>query len=81
MERWTINLENARKFLKGEYSENRYLIEPRGHQKKTRDLFEWDLSSIKRTYHCNSIFKDTNIEEIPGNFLKKFEEITSDPKK
>ena len=30
MERWTINLENARKFLKEEYSENRYLIEPRG---------------------------------------------------
>ena len=35
MERWTINLENARKFLKGEYSENRYLIEPRGYQKIT----------------------------------------------
>ena len=30
MERWTINTENARKFLKEEYSENRYLIEPRG---------------------------------------------------
>ena len=30
MERWTINLENTRKFLKEEYPENRYLIEPRG---------------------------------------------------
>ena len=35
MERWTINTENARKFLKGEYPENRYLIEPRGYQKMT----------------------------------------------
>ena len=35
MKRWTINLENTRKFLKEEYSENRYLIVPRGHQKKT----------------------------------------------
>ena len=35
MERWTINTENARKFLKEEYSENRYLIEPRGYQKIT----------------------------------------------
>ena len=30
MKEWTINLENARKFLKEEYPENRYLIEPRG---------------------------------------------------
>ena len=30
MERWTINTENVRKFLKEEYPENRYLIEPRG---------------------------------------------------
>lgn len=30
MERWAINTENARKFLKEEYPENRYLIEPRG---------------------------------------------------
>ena len=29
MERWTINIENAQKFLNGEYPENRYLIEPR----------------------------------------------------
>ena len=35
MERWTINLENTRKFLKEEYPENRYLIEPRGYQKNT----------------------------------------------
>ena len=35
MERWTINTENARKFLKEEYPENRYLIEPRGYQKNT----------------------------------------------
>ena len=35
MERWTINLENARKFLKEEYPENRYLIVPRGYQKIT----------------------------------------------
>ena len=35
MERWIINLENSRKFLKEVYPENRYLIEPRGHQKIT----------------------------------------------
>ena len=35
MKRWTINTENARKILKEEYSENRYLIEPRGYQKNT----------------------------------------------
>ena len=35
MERWTINIENTRKFLKEEYPENRYLIVPRGYQKNT----------------------------------------------
>ena len=35
MERQTINTENTRKILKEEYSENRYLIEPRGYQKNT----------------------------------------------
>ena len=52
MERWTINLENTRKFLKEEYPENRYLIEPRGYQKKTwgkefwifvNDMIDWRL--------------------------------------
>ena len=52
MERWTINIENARKFLKEEYSENRYLIEPRGYQKITwgeefwicgNDMIDWKL--------------------------------------
>ena len=52
MKRWTINLENARKFLKEEYSENRYLIEPRGYQKITwgeefwifvNDMIDWKL--------------------------------------
>ena len=52
MERWTINIENARKFLKGEYPENRYLIEPRGYQKITwgkefwifvNDIIDWKL--------------------------------------
>ena len=52
MERWTINIENTRKFLKEEYPENRYLIEPRGYQKKTwreefwifvNDMIDWRL--------------------------------------
>ena len=30
MERWTINIENTRKFLNEEYSEDTYLVEPRG---------------------------------------------------
>ena len=54
MERWTINLENARKFLKVEYPENRYLIEPRGYQKTTwgeefwifvNDIIDWKLDN------------------------------------
>ena len=52
MERCTITIENARKFLKEEYPENRYLIEPRGYQKKTwgkefwifvNDMIDWRL--------------------------------------
>ena len=35
MKRWTINIEEAQKFLNEEYPENRYLIEPRGYQKMT----------------------------------------------
>ena len=50
MERWTINTENVRKILNEEYSENRYLIEPRGYQKNTwgkefwifvNDMIDW----------------------------------------
>ena len=52
MERWTINIENAQKFLNEEYPEDRYLIEPRGYQKKTwgeefwifvNDMIDWRL--------------------------------------
>lgn len=52
MERWIITIENARKFLNEEYPENRYLIEPRGYQKKTwgeefwifvNDMIDWRL--------------------------------------
>ena len=35
MKQWTINIEETQKFLKEEYPENRYLIEPRGYQKNT----------------------------------------------
>ena len=35
MKQWTINIEETQKFLKEEYPENRYLIEPRGYQKMT----------------------------------------------
>lgn len=35
MKQWTINIEEAQKFLNEEYPENRYLIEPRGYQKLT----------------------------------------------
>lgn len=35
MKRWTINIEEAQKFLNEEDPENRYLIEPRGYQKMT----------------------------------------------
>ena len=58
MERWTINIENARKFLKEEYPENRYLIEPRGYQKITwgkefwifvNDMIDWKLDKDVET--------------------------------
>ena len=35
MKQWTINIEEAQKFLDEEYPENRYLIEPRGYQEMT----------------------------------------------
>ena len=35
MKEWTINIEEAQKFLNEEYPEDRYLIEPRGYQKMT----------------------------------------------
>ena len=35
MKQWTINIEEAQKFLNEEYPEDRYLIEPRGYQKNT----------------------------------------------
>ena len=41
MERWIINLENSRKFLKEVYPENRYLIEPRCYQKITWEVEFW----------------------------------------
>ena len=53
MERWTINLENTRKFLKEEYPENRYLIEPRGFtwEKEfwifVNDMIDWRLDKAK----------------------------------
>ena len=58
MERWTINTENVRKFLKEEYPENRYLIEPRGYQKNTwgkefwifvNDTIDWKLDKDVET--------------------------------
>ena len=35
MKQWTINIEEAQKFLNEEYPEDTYLIEPRGYQKIT----------------------------------------------
>ena len=35
MKQWTINIEEAQKFLDEEYPEDTYLIEPRGYQKMT----------------------------------------------
>ena len=35
MKQWTINIEEAQKFLNEEYPEDTYLIEPRGYQKMT----------------------------------------------
>ena len=56
MKRWTINIENARKFLKEEYPENRYLIEPRGYKKDVwgkefwifvNDMIDWRTGKDK----------------------------------
>lgn len=56
MKQWTINIEEAQKFLKEEYPENRYLIEPRGYQKTTwgeefwifvNDMIDWRLDKDK----------------------------------
>ena len=74
MERWTITLENARKFLKEEYPENRYLIEPRGYQKKTwgeefwifvNDMIDWRLDkdlgmSISDLMEVSHLFRIDN---------------------
>ena len=56
MKQWTINIEETQKFLKEEYPENRYLIEPRGYQKMTwgeefwvfvNDMIDWRLDKDK----------------------------------
>ena len=74
MERWTINLENTRKFLNEEYPENRYLIEPRGYQKKTwgkefwlfvNDMIDWRLDkdlgmSISDLMEVSHLFRIDN---------------------
>ena len=41
MKEWTINIEEAQKFLNEEYPEDRYLIEPRGYQKLTWGAEFW----------------------------------------
>lgn len=74
MKRWTINIENTRKFLKEEYSENRYLIEPRGYQKITwgkefwifvNDMIDWRLDkelgmSISDLMEVSHLFRVDN---------------------
>ena len=56
MKQWSINIEEIQKILKEEYSENRYLIEPRGYQKMTggeefwifvNDLIDWRSGKAK----------------------------------
>ena len=56
MERWTITIENARKFLKEKYPENRYLVESRGYNKDTfmeeiwifvNDVIDWRTGKDK----------------------------------
>ena len=56
MKQWTINIEEAQKFLDEEYPENRYLIEPRGYQKMTwgeefwifvNDMIDWRTGKDK----------------------------------
>ena len=74
MERWTINIENAQKFLNEEYPENRYLIEPRGYQKNTwgeefwifvNDMIDWRLGkdlgmSISDLMEVSHLFRIDN---------------------
>ena len=74
MERWTINIENSRKFLNEEYPEDRYLIEPRGYQKKTwgeefwifvNDMIDWRLDkdlgiSISDLMEVSHLFRIDN---------------------
>ena len=74
MERWTITIENARKFLKEEYPENRYLIVPRGYQKNTwgeefwifvNDMIDWRLDkdlgmSISDLMEVSHLFRIDN---------------------
>ena len=56
MKQWTINIEEAQKFLNEEYPENRYLIEPRGYQKMTwgeefwvfvNEIIDWRIDKDK----------------------------------
>lgn len=56
MKEWTINIDEAQKFLDEEYPEDTYLIEPRGYQKITwreefwifvNDLIDWRLDKDK----------------------------------
>ena len=74
MERWTITIENTRKFLKEEYPENRYLIVPRGYQKNTwgeefwifvNDMIDWKLDkdlgmSVSEILKISHLFRVDN---------------------
>ena len=74
MKQWTINIEEAQKFLNEEYPENRYLIEPRGYQKMTwgeefwifvNDLIDWRLD---KEMSVSEISKITHLFRI-DNYL------------
>ena len=72
MKQWTINIEEAQKFLNEEYPENRYLIEPRGYQKMTwgeefwifvNDLIDWRLDkemSVSEISKISHLFRIDN---------------------
>ena len=69
MKRWTINTENVRKFLKEEYPENRYLIEPRGRKKEfwifVNDTIDWwqdkdKEMSVSEIYKISHLFRVDN---------------------
>ena len=72
MKQWTINIEETQKFLKEEYPENRYLIEPRGYQKMTwgeefwifvNDLIDWRLDkemSVSEISKISHLFRIDN---------------------